>query len=281
MGSCAWTYDDWRGAFYPADLPPSRRLAFYAGIFNAVEIDSTFYSNPPAQMVARWLAETPGHFRFTCKAPKTITHQKRLRGCERRLEEFLEAMQPLHARLGPILIQMPPSFAPARDATALRDFILALPHGWKFAVEFRHAEWRQPRFVKLLEEHGVCWAWSDTSSVAEQDVAPFEILPETADFLYVRLMGDLRTKYDTAGNRRYQYKEVMWPRSLAIGSWGVRLQRHSESAKDIYILCSNHYEGFAPATCKSLGAELGLDFPLPGETAPNPPPGAPKQMKLL
>jgi len=190
IGSCAWTYDDWRGSFYPADLPHDRWLAWYARVFNAVEIDSTFYTSPPAHTVARWLAEAPPHFRFTCKAPKTITHQQRVRGCDGLLAAFLEAMQPLHAHLGPILVQLPPSFSPERDATALRDFVLALPHGWKFAIEFRHADWHQPRFVKLLEDHGVCWVWSDMTSVADQDQGPFGFLPETADYLYVRLMGD-------------------------------------------------------------------------------------------
>jgi uncharacterized protein YecE (DUF72 family) len=281
IGSCAWTYEDWRGPFYPADLPANRWLAHYAHVFNGVEIDSTFYASPAVNAVAHWLAETPAHFRFTSKAPKAITHQKRLRGCEGLLEEFLGAMQPLHGRLGAILVQLPPSFSPARDAGALRDFILALPHGWKFAIEFRHADWHQPRFVKLLEDHGVCWAWSDTTSVADQDQAPFGFLPETADFLYVRLMGDLRTKYGAGGKRIHRYREVMWSRALAIESWAVRLLKQAEHVRDIHVLCSNHYEGFAPATCQALGARLGVDFTLPGDAITEPASKGPRQMKLL
>jgi uncharacterized protein YecE (DUF72 family) len=281
IGSCAWTFDDWRGAFYPADLPSDRWLAWYARVFNAVEIDSTFHANPPARTVARWLSEAPPHFRFTCKAPKTITHQLRLRHCEALLASFLEAMRPLHGHLGPILVQLPPSFAPERDATALRDFILALPHGWKFAIEFRHANWHQPRFVKLLEDHGICWAWSDMTPLADQDQAPFGFLPETADFLYVRLMGDKHTKYGPGGSRVFRYKEVIWSRARAIESWAVRLHKQAAHVKAIYILCNNHYEGFAPATCRELAARLGLEITLPPTTEPELSPKGPRQMKLL
>ena len=284
IGTCAWTLDDWRGAFYPADLPTSRWLAWYARSFNAVEIDSTFYANPPAENVARWLAEAPAHFRFTCKAPKVITHQRRLRDCDGVLADFLEAMQPLHGHLGAILIQLPPSFTPALDGAAFRKFVLGLPHGWRYAIEFRHADWHTPHIVKLLEDHGVCWAWSDTTSVEDQAQGPFGFLPETADFLYVRLMGDLRTKYGAGGRRNFRYEKLVWSRAAAIESWAVRLNKHAKQAervKALYVLCNNHYEGFAPVTCQRLGERLGVEIALPAGEEAEPEAKGPRQMKLL
>jgi len=281
IGSCAWAFDDWRGAFYPADLPPNRWLAWYARAFNAVEIDSTFYATPPPATVARWLAEAPPHFRFACKVPKAITHELRLRDCEKPLADFLAAMQPLHGHIGAVLVQLPPGFAPARDATALRDFVLGLPHGWKFAIEFRHADWHQPRFAKLLEEHGVCWVWSDLSTLEDQNQAPFGFLPETADFLYVRLMGDPRTKFDGAGERLFRYRGALWSRAAAIESWAVRLHKQAERVKAIYIFVNNHYEGFAPLTCRIIAGRLGVEIVLPDFTDPEPDSKAPRQMKLL
>jgi uncharacterized protein YecE (DUF72 family) len=263
IGSCAWTYEDWRGVFYPEELPTGKWLGWYARVYNAVEIDSTFYAAPAAGTVARWLGEAPAHFQFTCKAPKRITHELRLRGCEGELGEFLEAMKPLHGRLGAILFQMPPSYSPERDGTALREFVLGLPHGWRYAIEFRDADWHQPRFVKLLEDHGVCWVWNDVTSVAAQSEGPFGILPETADFLYVRLMGDLRTKYGADGKQLHEYKEVMWSRAAALESWAVRLEKQAERVKAIYVMCSNHYEGYAPETCRRLGERLGVEIALP------------------
>jgi len=278
IGSCAWIFDDWRGTFYPADLPTNRWLSWYARAFNAVEIDSTFHSVPRASSIGHWLAEAPAHFRFTCKLPRTITHELRLRESEGPLADFLTAMEPLQRHMGAILVQLPPSFTPESDATALREFVRALPHGWKFAIEFRHVDWHQPRFVKLLEEHGVCWVWSDMTSVADQNQAPFGFLPETADFLYVRLMGDPRTKYNSGGKRVFVYKEPLWSRAVAIESWAVRLHMQAEHVKNIYVLCGNHYEGFAPATCRQLGLRLGLDVGVPPA---NHAPGGPRQMKLL
>ena len=282
IGTCAWAFEDWRGVFYPPDLPPRRWLHWYARTFNAVEVDSTFYATPAPATVARWLSEAPPHFRFTCKVPRIITHDLRLRDdSQALLAGFLEAMQPLHSRIGAVLIQLPPGFSPARDATALRDFILALPHGWRFAVEFRHPNWHQPRFVKLLEDHRVCWVWSDLSSLPDQLQAPFGFLPETADFLYVRLMGDPRTKFDSAGQRIHRYREPLWSRESALQDWAVRLHKHAGHIQTIYLFVNNHYEGFAPLTCRHIAQRLGVEILPPEPPAAQPEHGGPRQMKLL
>jgi uncharacterized protein YecE (DUF72 family) len=281
IGSCAWAFDDWRGVFYPPDLPQNRWLHWYARTFNAVEIDSTFYATPSANTVARWLGEVPPHFRFACKAPKAITHERRLRDCEGLMVDFLAAMQPLHGHIGAVLIQLPPGFAPARDGTALREFVLGLPHGWRFAIEFRHPDWHQPRFVKLLEERGICWVWNDLSPLPEQERAPFGFLPETADFLYVRLMGDARTKFDGTGERQHRYVRRLWSREKALESWAVRLHKQAEHIKTIYIFVNNHYEGFAPITCRTIAGRLGIEIVLPDLGAREPEREGLRQMKLF
>jgi uncharacterized protein YecE (DUF72 family) len=281
IGSCAWAFDDWRGVFYPPDLPSNRWLHWYARTFNAVEIDSTFYAVPAANSVARWLAAAAPHFRFCCKAPKAITHENRLRNCEKPMADFLAAMQPLHGHIGAVLIQLPPGFSPARDGTALRDFVLGLPGGWRFAIEFRHPDWHQPRFVKLLEEHRICWAWSDMSPLAEQQQSPFGFLPETADFLYLRLMGDPRTKFDGTGERRHHYVRRLWSREAAIDSWAMRLRKQVEHIKTIYIFVNNHYEGFAPLTCRVIANRLGIEIILPDLAAPEPEKEGLRQMRLF
>ena len=115
-------------------------------------------------------------------------------------------------------------------------------------------------------------------------IAPKLFLPETADFLYVRLMGDLKSKYGAGGKRIFQYKEVLWSRAIAIENWAVRLHKQAEHVKNVYILCSNHYEGFAPVTCRELGTRLGLDITLPptvADSEPAPNGKGPRQMKLL
>ena len=117
--------------------------------------------------------------------------------------------------------------------------------------------------------------------LADQDQAPFGFLPETADFLYVRLMGDPRTKYNADGERVFHYKERLWSRAAAMESWAVRLHKQAEHVKSIYTFVNNHYEGFAPVTCRELGARLGLDIDLPSTALPEAGLEGPRQMTLL
>ena len=267
IGTCAWSYDDWRGVFYPEHLPQAKWLEFYARYLPAVEVDSTFYHVPTAHAVAHWHEVTPPHFRFACKLPREITHERKLRDAADALAEFLTALEPLGEKLACVLVQLPPFFTPQHDAAALREFVRELPGGVRFAIEFRHAGWHAPRFAHLLEEHGVCWVWSDATVLAEQAEGAFEFQPDTADFAYVRLMGDLEKKYGADGRQIHRYRELMWPREPGLESWAVRIRQAAESKGMVFVAASNHYEGFAPQTCRRLAARLGLSVELPMLTA--------------
>ncbi len=135
IGSCAWSFQDWRGVFYPPDLPESRWLEFYANYFPAVEVDTTFHAPPAEDTVRRWVEITPAAFRFTCKLPRQITHTRRLHDCAAELNSFLEAIEPLAPKLEVILIQLPPSFAPKDGRATLRKFVAELPQDFRFAIE--------------------------------------------------------------------------------------------------------------------------------------------------
>jgi uncharacterized protein YecE (DUF72 family) len=119
------------------------------------------------------------------------------------------------------------------------------------------------------------------SSVADQEQGPFGVLPETADFLYVRLMGDRQTKYSDGGKHLFRYDGLRWSRAEAIESWAVRLHKQAGRVKAIYVFCNNHYEGFAPVTCRQLAARLGMEITLPPTADPEPASKGPTQMKLL
>lgn len=265
-------------------------LAYYASYLPAVEIDSTFYAIPRLEVVARWADATPDDFLFTAKMPRMLTHEARLRldaplagagvgNARAVLKAFLGSLRPLGEKLGAVLVQLPPGFRPtADDIDALRHFLDALPVGEiDFAVEFRHPSWHRPAIARLLREHGVAWTWNDISPLEEQAEAPFEFLPQTADFLYVRLLGDLETKYrpDT-GKTRFRYGRLQWPREAALESWAARLRQHlckpGEAAADapaprgckrIFVMVNNHYEGFSPLTCQRLGQMLDIQLGLP------------------
>lgn len=266
IGACAWSFDDWRGAFYPPDLPNSQWLEFYANYFPTVEVDSTFYAAPSENTVRRWIEVTPAAFRFACKLPRDITHTRRLRDCTAELNSFLLALEALASKLQVILIQLPPSFAPKEGKRVLREFLSGLPRDFRFAIEFRHPGWHRPQFIHLLEKNHVCWVWADTTPLNERNLAPFEFLPLTTDFLYLRLLGDYATKYDVDGEHVHRYQKLLWKREAAIESWSLKIERHLSVARNVWAFVSNHFEGFAPETCQRLARRLGLDLRLPSET---------------
>jgi uncharacterized protein YecE (DUF72 family) len=266
IGSCAWSFQDWRGVFYPPDLPESRLLEFYANYFPAIEVDSTFHATPAEDNVRRWVEMTPAAFRFTCKLPRQITHACRLRNCEAELSSFLRAIEPLGPKLHVILIQLPPSLAPRDGKPALRKFLPQLSRDFRFAIEFRHAGWHRPQFIRLLEKYRICWVWADTTPLNERNLAPFEFLPCTTDFLYLRLLGDYATKYDVDGGHVHRYKKLLWKREASLESWSLKIERHFPDVRNVWAFASNHFEGFAPETCQRLAQRLGFILPLPSET---------------
>jgi len=247
-------------------LPDSQWLEFYANHFPAVEIDSTFYAAPAENAIRRWVEITPATFRFTCKLPREITHACRLRDCRAELNSFFRAITPLAPKLRVILIQLPPSFAPKDGKPALRAFLAQLPRDFRFAIEFRHAGWHRPQIVGLLEKYRVCWVWADTTPLNDRNLAPFEFLPRTADFLYLRLLGDYATKYDVDGDHVHRYEKLLWKREAALESWSLKIERHLSELRNVWAFVSNHFEGFAPETCQRLASRLGFDLPLPSET---------------
>jgi uncharacterized protein YecE (DUF72 family) len=263
FGTCAWSLEDWQGVFYPEPLPAAQRLAFYAHTFDTVEVDSTFYAAPALQTARSWLASTPENFIFSCKVPREITHVRKLRGCGEMLAHFLDRLAPLQPKLGCLLIQLPPWFNVKQDESAFREFICRLPREFRFAVEFRSDGWNVPRIAHLLEEHEVCRVWNDLTSLEHRDEGAFGFHPRTADFLYVRLIGDLATKYRGDQRPRFQYRKRIWPRDASLESWAVKVRQHLETVSRVFIFANNHFEGFAPATCQILARKLGRTLSLP------------------
>lgn len=263
LGACAWSFEEWRGAFYPHDLPNERWIEFYSRYFQAVEVDSTFYQTPSEATVARWAESTPASFRFACKLPRGITHVCRLRDCSEEFSAFLRALEPLAGKLQVILIQTPPSFAPKEGRPVLRTFLEQLPPDFRFALELRHPGWHRPQVIRLLQKHRVCWVWADTSPLNERNLAPFELWPHTTDFIYLRLLGDYATKYDRDGRQTQRYGKLLWKREAALESWALKVERHLGEVRSVWAFVNNHYEGFSPETCQRLAGKLGYEMPLP------------------
>jgi uncharacterized protein YecE (DUF72 family) len=185
-GTSGYAYAEWKGSFYPHDLPAREMLGFYAGQLPAVEINNSFYRMPRASVLESWAAQVPDDFRFSIKASRRITHFKRLKDVAEETEFLLQSCAVLGARLGAILFQMPPNLG--IDLARLESFLALLPRGTPGAFELRHPSWRAPDVDARLAARGCTRVIVDS----DDDPAP-DSLPSGASWGYLRLR---RTSYD-------------------------------------------------------------------------------------
>ena len=178
IGCSGWSYQDWVGPFYPRDAKPGDYLKLYSNVFNAVEIDSTYYRTPSPLMVANWRKITPEAFVFTAKFPKKITHELKLRDSLAQLERYYKSISELREKLGALLIQLPPSFNYKKDKEALEIFVGQIDTKYKHAIEFRNKSWFKPDIYKLLESKNVALAWSENQYASTPPEATAEIVME-------------------------------------------------------------------------------------------------------
>src|SRR5918998_76244 len=169
LGTSGWSYADWEGTVYPPGTAPASRLAEYVKHFTTIE---------------RWRKVAPRGFLFAAKFPQEVTHETNLVGSEAEAERFVHTMADLGDRLGPLLLQLPPSFG-VEGMGVLEDFLKRLPGGFRYAVEVRHRSWLGSDLPKMLREHGVALTLIDYPRMPRMEEA-------TAGFSYVRLLGDRR-----------------------------------------------------------------------------------------
>jgi len=175
-GTSGFSYPEWKGTFYPADLPNGEMLRFYGRAFPTVEVNNTFYRYPGEETLAQWAAAVPQGFRFAVKAHRRITHNKRLVDVDGDLAFLFERLRRLGDRLGPILFQLPPSLR--LDLMLLESFLASLRPGAQAVLEFRHSSWRQEAVYRLLDTHRValCIAETDEEAQPVEVVGPISYL---------------------------------------------------------------------------------------------------------
>jgi uncharacterized protein YecE (DUF72 family) len=217
-GTSGYAYPAWKPGFYPADLPASRFLQHYATRLSCVEINYTFRHMPSLRTLESWVRATPPGFMFALKAHQRITHTHRLgEGAREPLEYFLGTLGPLReaGRLGPVLVQVPPSLR--ADLDRLARFLDQLPADVRFAFEFRDASWFTDEVYDLLRARGAALCVADTESLAVPDVV-------TADHTYYRLR---RPGYDDVALRLLRRRADVL---LADGRDVFMLFKHEEDA---------------------------------------------------
>jgi len=180
IGTSGYNYPEWKGSFYPADLTAAKMIPYYAGQFSTVEINYTFYRMPTPKLVAGWCAQVPEQFRFTLKAPRRITHDKRLRPTDvaDSLKAFVIAAAELGPRMGALLFQLPPTFK--KDLGVLSEFLALLPPKAPAAFEFRNDSWLSDDVYECLRARQIALCIADS----EKRQTP---VMTTADFAYLRL----------------------------------------------------------------------------------------------
>ncbi len=247
IGTSAFTAAGWPGSFYPPELKPREYLSYYATKFNTVEVDSTFYRSPAASTVNAWYEKTPSDFIFAAKVPQIITHEKVLLDCEKEFEEFVDTMDLLDDKLGPLLLQFPyfkeVDFGQADFLTRLRFFLKRLQGTTvRYAIEIRNKAWLNEKFADLLRQHNVALALQDQSWMPRPEQISFDYI--TADFAYVRLLGDRK------GIERQTrvWDKVIVDRSRELKSWVDVCQQTVRRGLPTFIYINNHYAGHAPAT---------------------------------
>lgn len=231
IGTSGWHYKDWRGNFYPQDIASADWLEFYAGHFDCVEINHSFYRFPSSDVIENWLAKTPPGFLFALKASRYITHQKKLKDCRQPLQRFLAQAEAFADKLGPVLFQLPPRWRLNRSRLA--EFLALLPRDLHCAMEFRDPSWHCPEVWDLLAEHGVAWCQYDLQGfLAAEQV--------TADMVYLRLHGPAEDPY--CGS----YDEPV------LLDWAARLKSWAGQGLQAWVFFDNDQAGFAAANAMRL-----------------------------
>lgn len=255
VGTSGYAYDDWHPRFYPADLPPGRRLAFYAERFGCVEINSTYYRQPTPSMSARMAGSVGPEFRFTAKVYGGITHDWP-HATAGDLRRFREGLAPLAEAglLGAVLAQFPNSFRPDKAATAhLRRLRESWP-GLPVAVEFRHSAWDDPRAFALLRRRELCFCCVDQPAV--EGLMP-PVCEVTGQLAYLRFHGRNAARW-------YDHEEA-WERydylysAAELEPWRQRIKDLSAQADEVYVFFNNHRDAQAVQNARELEEQLGLE----------------------
>lgn len=265
VGTCGWSYNpDWVGVFYPGFLPNSLFLEFYSSIFNAVEIDSSFYFIPKKKTVENWAQSTPEYFRFSSKLNQNITHKSKLdiSHCKQDLHQYLENLAPIELQQKQIahLVQLPPSFIFPKHLENFESFlnywtewketkgkeILKQKYSnssWQGVIEFRNSSWLKPQIMELLSEYkfGYC-------AVIEPQMPP-DFLTTWEPLFYLRFHGFGKNPW-----WNYQFND------LELTEWAERINnyRNEHPKTRVAVFFNNHFSGYAVKNALDLLPKLNM-----------------------
>ena len=234
VGTSGWSYDHWEPELYPPGLPPRDRLARYTAQFRTAELNSSFYRWPRPAAFASWRRRLPPGVLLSVKAPRGLTHGRKLYGPEPWIERLRDGWHELGDRRAVLLVQLPPG--QPRDDARLEYFLRLVPPWMRLAVEFRHPSWHHDDVLALLEAHGAAYCVMSGAGLPC-------LLRVTAGFAYARLHGpDHQHLY--AGS--YSDADLRW--------WADRCREWSQAGRDVFIYFNNDGDANAVRNARALAA---------------------------
>jgi uncharacterized protein YecE (DUF72 family) len=227
IGTSGWSYKHWYHVFYPETVRPDKFLEYYSLAFSCVELNSSFYHLPRPATITGWTERTPETFRFCPKLSRFITHQKKLREAEEAVHKFFELFAPMHPRLGPVLIQLPPGILFNRDLVShffghLQEYYSS----YRFAVEVRHRSWITEEFFRLLHQHHFAFTIADSGK-------RFPYHEEvTTDIVYLRFHG-----HESLYASDYNDEQL--------GYYAEKIRNWLNEDKEVWAFFNNDFHGYA------------------------------------
>jgi len=221
IGCSGWSYKEWKGLFYPNNLPSAKYLGYYSEYFNTVEVNNTFYRLPSLTTVRNWYQSVSNEFKFSLKVNKNITHTKRLKQAREELNAFYGFSDILKDKMGAFLFQFPKSFVFTDER--LERLLVSLDPTYQNVIEFRHPSWWNPKTYEALNSINASFCTVSGMDVPEDLI----ILKEHA---YIRLHGD--PEYISP----YSEKDLQ--------SWKRKIR--DSSLKNLWVYFNNTAQGHAP-----------------------------------
>ena len=237
IGTSGWSYDHWENVLYPPGVPPRDRLAWYVGNFGTVELNASFYRWPRTASFASWRRRLPEGFLLSVKAPRGLTHAKKLYSPELWVERIVQCWHELRDKRAVLLVQLPPAMA--RDDARLSYFLELLPDWIRVAVEFRHDSWHADDVFRLLEHHGAAYCVMSGAGLPC-------ILRATAAFVYVRMHGP---DPDHLYGGSYSDADLAW--------WAERIGEWRDAGSEVFVYFNNDGGGNAVRNAFSLRGMIG------------------------
>ena len=228
IGCSGWSYAHWRRRFYPEKLPAREHFGFYAQHFDTVELNNSFYRQPPRERFVAWREQAPPGFLFAVKGSRYVTHIKRLDVEQKSIDMVIEPAMGLGEKLGPILFQLQANFH--LDLERLERFLLMLPRGFRFTLEFRHDSWLVSPVCDLLRAHNIALCVPDHPKMPK-------LFETTSDFTYIRMH---LPEHGTGYGRR------------ALEPWADRVRAWLSSGIDVFVYFNNDMEGHAVKDATTL-----------------------------